>query len=252
IGPQGIQGLQGIQGPLGPAGAQGPVGPLGPIGPTGSAGAMGPIGPIGPTGPQGPAGTAGTGILNGTQDFASSGSWTAPSGVTRVIVELWGAGGGGGDCGGTACFNPGIGGGAGAYAKSVLAVTPGATYTINVGSGGNEETDGTDTQFADANNTVLLQAGHGVHGGDGGGFDTCYYRSPSCGSGGTPSSSAQIGHVGAVGVLANNSTCSTPSGGAGYPIQGFSTRVGGGGSGLAFCTSPLPATGQNGYAVLTW
>ena len=31
-----------------------------------------------------------------TQTFTSSGSWTAPAGVTSVTVECWGGGGGGG------------------------------------------------------------------------------------------------------------------------------------------------------------
>ena len=47
----------------------------------------------GPPGAQGPAGNGG---LNGLQEFTASGSWTAPTGVTHVLIEAAGAGGGGG------------------------------------------------------------------------------------------------------------------------------------------------------------
>lgn len=248
-GPTGSQGPVGSQGATGPAGATGPLGPLGPQGPLGPAGAQGPQGPIGPTG------LTGTGVLNGVQDFTSSGMWTAPSGVTRVIVALWGSGGGGGQCGGDIfCDTPGQGGGSGAYASSVLTVTPGATYTVTIGAGGASEFNGTSTQFTDTSNTVLLQAGGGVQGYDAGSTKTCTFFSPFCGSGGTPSSGAQIGHSGAAGVGPSSDTC-LASGGAGYPIQGFPTTLGGGGSGIystADCSVQPSTAGQNGYALLTW
>lgn len=63
-------------------------------------------------------------------------TWTAPSGVTSVTVELWGAGGGGGA---GATLNSGRGGsgaGGGEYRKSVITVVPGNTYTIVVGAHG--------------------------------------------------------------------------------------------------------------------
>src|SRR4051812_44259130 len=54
-------------------------------------------------------------------------TWTAPTGVTSVIIECWGGGGAGG---GTSSTNgvAGGGGGGGAYTKSTLAVVPGTTY----------------------------------------------------------------------------------------------------------------------------
>jgi Collagen triple helix repeat (20 copies) len=241
---------KGADGALGPGGPPGPPGMPGPVGP---AGAAGPQGPQGAMGLQGPTGLPGTGILNGTQDFTSNGNWTAPSGVTRVIVELWGAGGGGGYCGGGIfCSNPGQGGGAGAYTRSVLVVTPGATYTATVGTGGAVDSDGTSTKFADSSSTVLLQADGGVQGFDAGSTKACTFTSPFCGSGGAPGSGAQIGHTGAAGV--SGSPCAA-SGGAGYPIQGFSTTVGAGGSGIystSSCSVQPSTTGQNGYVLLTW
>jgi len=82
--------------------------------------------------------------------FSSTGSttWTVPTCVTQVTVEVWGGGGGGGatwskfdptDNGSSsaeACTAAG-GGGGGGYSRRVYTVTPGQVYTINVGNGGN-------------------------------------------------------------------------------------------------------------------
>src|SRR5262245_52454852 len=133
-GPAGLQGLPGPQGPIGPAGPQGSSGPAGAQGPAGPSGPAGVAGPAGPTGAAGPAGGP-----NGIKEFAGPGSFTftVPAGVTRLYVELIGAGGGGGGGGGEVLVpGPGGGGGAGASLRSVLPVVPGDTYTIQVGGGG--------------------------------------------------------------------------------------------------------------------
>ena len=61
--------------------------------------------------------------------FFTSGTFVVPSGVTNVIVELWGAGGGGSTCSGN-------GGLSGAYGKSSVSVIPGNSYEVVVGQGG--------------------------------------------------------------------------------------------------------------------
>ena len=71
-------------------------------------------------------------VNHGMQDFDSSGTWTAPAGVTSVMVEAWGGGSGASGNSGSADVN----GTGGAYGKSILSVTPGTTYTITVGAGG--------------------------------------------------------------------------------------------------------------------
>ncbi len=93
----------GGQGPAGPEGQPGPRGPAGVAGPMGDPGAMGATGATGPPGPQGPQGPAGVGGLNGMQEFTNGNniplatySWKAASGITHVLVEMWGGGGGGG------------------------------------------------------------------------------------------------------------------------------------------------------------
>lgn len=68
-----------------------------------------------------------------TYNSAGSNTWTCPVGVTSVTVECFGAGG----CG-SARTNSGqnAGGGGGAYASSVIAVTAGTNYNVTVGAGG--------------------------------------------------------------------------------------------------------------------
>jgi hypothetical protein len=68
------------------------------------------------------------------QVFASSGSWTAPTGVTKVIVWASGGGSGGVRWGGGIT---GIPGGLGGQGVAIVTVTPGTTYTITIGAGTN-------------------------------------------------------------------------------------------------------------------
>ena len=67
------------------------------------------------------------------QVFASSGTFTVPAGITRVFVQVWGAGGGGG---GASTNGAGTGGAAGGYTEEVVTVTPAAAITVTVGAGG--------------------------------------------------------------------------------------------------------------------
>ncbi len=73
-------------------------------------------------------------FLQNFQVFDASGTWTVPSGITKILVEVWGAGGGGGAAGSPAWG--GTGGGGGAYGKGIFSVTPGASFTVTVSTGG--------------------------------------------------------------------------------------------------------------------
>lgn len=70
------------------------------------------------------------------QYFTANGSWTAPAGVTEVILVGCGGGGGGGagySSGGT---NGGGGGGGAIQVIGYISVTPNTSYTVTIGSGG--------------------------------------------------------------------------------------------------------------------
>ena len=62
-------------------------------------------------------------------------SWTCPDGVTSVSVVCIGAGGGGGSQD-TGFDKSGGGGGGGLGYKNNYTVSPGSTYTVRVGDGG--------------------------------------------------------------------------------------------------------------------
>ena len=167
-GPQGIQGPQGVPGPQGLPGAPGTQGPPGPKGDTGDTGARGPAGlpgPKGDTGATGPEGPAGPGGVRGIKEFVFDAknpaqTWTAPTGVTQVMVEMWGAGGGGGNGDPTSpCFS--FGGNGGSYSRGVVSVNPGASYSIIPGKGGENNQDGQDSSMADDMGNKLITAGGG-------------------------------------------------------------------------------------------
>lgn len=77
---------------------------------------------------------AGSGGLQSVQVFTANGTWTKPSGVTKVRVTVTGGGGGGGA--GTQSWNTGQGGGAGGTAIEVIDVSSVSSVSVTVGSGG--------------------------------------------------------------------------------------------------------------------
>jgi len=211
---------------------QGATGPRGFNGVPGAPGATGAQGLPGAPGPPGPPGAQGPGGFNGMQEFTNNGNapsllyaWTAPSGITHVMVEMWGGGGAGsfpivGD----------FGGGGGAYVRSTIPVTPGASYLIQVGGGGTGSATrvgpGLETNISDTQGNKLLFAGGGAPGAS--------YGSP----GGTPDPSASIGRAG----VSGGAFSSGAAYGANFCPNGPQTGHGG----------DVNSNGQPGYALLTW
>lgn len=123
------------------------------------------------------------GAPNRRVTFPSSGSWTCPAGITKVLITACGGGGGGG--GGfigpsNNYYGGGGGGGAQAVLSSPLTVVPGTTYTITVGAAGTggafnaSGTSGGATSF----DSLLTLSG-------GGGGQVGYLGSAAAGAGGT-------------------------------------------------------------------
>lgn len=300
-GPPGAVGPQGAQGPQGPTGATGSAGPQGPVGPTGATGSQGPTGSAGPAGPQGPMGVAGPvgpqgpagseGGFSGLQVFAQSATFIPPSGVTHILIELWGGGGGGGGGGEGEDYNycpiagyctvetlnggSGGGGGSAAYTRAVIPVTPGATYSISIGaagqggagdstfSGGQVGSAGGSTEIVDASSNVLASAAGGT-GGAGGGAGGNPYLLPggggSGGVGGTASSGPNtLGVAGSAGTAGGEAGGAAGSGGAstGTMLTGGAAAGGSGGQGGYGTTSAGSpgASGSNGnpgYVIITF
>jgi len=74
------------------------------------------------------------GGLISVNTFTASGTWTRPSGCTKIFIEVLGGGGGGGAA--TTDATIGTGGAGGGFAQLLLDVTGLASETITVGAGG--------------------------------------------------------------------------------------------------------------------
>ena len=80
-------------------------------------------------------------------------SWVAPTGVTSVIVECWGAGGSGGS---SSTGGVGGGGAGGSYViNQNVTVVPGTSYTVTVGAGGVANSNGSANGTAGGNSQFL-------------------------------------------------------------------------------------------------
>ncbi len=303
-GPQGMQGPAGPTGAIGPQGATGngiasttnngdgtftftyddgstfTTSDL-----TGPQGATGAQGPQGIQGVQGPAGTytAGTGIIinnnqisvdsnalpNNSQGvrigFSSTTTWTCPTGVTQITVELWGGGGGGGGawancvcpcsqmCSGT--NHAGGSGGKGGYNKGILSVVPGTIYSITVGNGG---ASGSLGQTNCGSGCWVPNGGGAGSNGQASSFNGIL--SAPGGTGATPGSSAGPGSNGINGSITNYSYPSYNYGTRSYIPSNYLTpfpinSANGGSGGIYNVVMPSQWTGtngENGYCVISY
>ena len=110
---------------------------------------------------------ASTGFTS-VQTFTASGTWTRPTDITKVIVEVQGGGAGGGQATGASYYQ---GGSAGGYAKKFIDVSSISTSPIVIGVGGAGSTvngtagaDGGDSSWTDGTNTVTGVKGVGQYG----------------------------------------------------------------------------------------
>jgi len=147
----------------------------------------------------------------------TSGSFTVPTGVTSVFVEVWGEGGGTtGGCGGSNCSG---GGGGGAYSASTLSVTPADIIPY-----------GTSDGYTYFQSTTTIRAIKGTAG---------QSAIPSGGLGGAGGAAASgIGDV-------------KYSGGNGGNSPNGSTRGGGGSSGGVSCNGSNASGGTAGTSACT-
>lgn len=184
---------------------------------------------------------------NGNETFI------VPTGVTSITVSVWGAGGGGG--GSSVSGDGGSGGGGGGAATRTIAVTPGDTFTYNVGSGGAGGLANA-TLAGSGGNTTFINGGLGINmignGGSGGARNRGAAGTGGTASGGTinmpgqngtigdasgqagGNSGAVVGIFGAGGAAVTNATGNNGlipgGGGGGAERPGGGTRNGGNGA----------------------
>jgi hypothetical protein len=177
--------------------------------------------------------------LDVVQIFTTNGNFIVPAGVTSIQVEVWGAGGAGGTGGGT--LLGGGGGGGGGYSRSLLSVTPLASYSMTVGSGANPSTlDGGQGELSSFGGIVTARGGNGGLAGDIGG------------TGGTGGQAALgLGDIRFSGGNGGNGGLINPSPGGGGGSSSGSSSNGNGGTSFpcSFCGSPggvAPVGGASG------
>ena len=210
-----------------------------------------------------PSGGGGT-IFTGFQVFTSSGTWTQPAGVTKVMVEVWAGGGGGGGSSFNGCNGgyAGNGGGAGAFFKGLVTVS--SNITVTVGAAG---TAGAPSATGGTGGSSSL-VGTGVNvictGGTGGAIFT-----GAPGSGGTVTSTTGAvagctwsvsgypgiySNGGGTGGLGGNAPQGGTGGGNGYAPGKAGNVPGGGGAGCeSDCVSnKAGGAGAAGTVIIWW
>ena len=157
-----------------------------------------------------------SGAPAGFQEFTASGTWTCPTGVTRVTVMLAGGGGGGGNnklvnVGISNIWYYGCSGGSCNARTVVVPVTAGTIYTITIGGGGGATGAGGTTTFGSLCSSP----------GGGGGSSAYSYAcgKSTCGSNGS-GGAASIGG----GISGSVNAGTTPS------VWDVQTTIGNGGS----------------------
>lgn len=193
--------------------------------------------------------------IHGSQLYSTSGgtgtwnlSFTVPTGVTSIVVEV--IGGGSGGQGGTNASTGGYGGGGGGYARKRIAVTPGLVVSGTVGGGGVGGATGNNNggpgvtssfgAFVSATGGLATTVGNPGLGGVGVNGDVNY-------TGGAGGSNDLLisGMGGGAGGVGNTSASGTG------PAQAGTTPGGGGGGGGATGTNAGGAGGQ-GQVFISW
>ena len=161
------------------------------------------------------------------QIFTSSGTWTAPTGVTKAQVLIVSGGG----SGGATSYNQGIGFGGmgGSQYTAQFTVTPGTGYTVTVGAGGAATTGS--SNYANGNNGSASAFGSTSIAGGNGGFASGATGGYEGGTSGN-NSYLQGGARVTLGTAGNAAAANTGGGGSGAQNNSGAVNSGAGGSGI--------------------
>lgn len=209
-----------------------------------------------------------SGDLDRNQVFTSSGTFTAPTGVTEVFVTLIAGGGGGGGRDAPDTHGAGGGGGGGSTANYQYTVIPGNDYTVTIGAGGTGGTnangnDGSASLFgtlpvSGGKGGLKGAAGAGGVGGKGGGQGTDATSDTGgtgaagiSSSGGNGATGAKGGGAGGGSVGGTGGSGGSGNGDNGDNGTGYGSG-GGGGSGGGDSTTTTGGNGAAGYCLVIW
>ena len=177
-------------------------------------------------------------IFQSPKKFETPGTynWTVPPGVNSICIEAWGGGGGGSFY--LSWLSPGLGGGGGGYAYQCFSVSPGTTYTVVVGAGGNSATETVASASSGGTSSVsglitVSGGAGGTAGGQGGGSTNTFNVTGNSGTISKGGNGANGGN-GGIETSSANSIGAIP-GGAGSSInQTYPAGSGSGGRGQVY------------------
>ena len=177
--------------------------------------------------------------LTSVQTFTSSGTWTRPTGITKVIVEVQGAGAGGNNSLSSSSYA--TTGSAGGYVKKLIDVSSISTATITIGAKGagsatRTGNNGGNSVWSDGTNTLTGGGGYGSNGssltGTAGGSATGGDLNIQGGNGANASSDGGVSFFGDAGKTYITNATGYGAGGA-YEYNGTG---GNGGDGIVIVT----------------
>lgn len=172
----------------------------------------------------------GTVTTQRNQLFTSSGTFTAPTGVTKVYLTMSGGGGGGGG-GKVLDLNGGGGGGGAAYIiRTIYTVVAESNYTVTVGTGGAGGAGGNPGNDGSTGNATVFDSAITCAGGIKG----------IGGTEGTGGAGGAAVSINGSGVTAGNVLVNVGGTGGTY-----SSMTGGGGAGSPFGTGGVNASGTS-------
>ncbi|MGE3277099.1 MAG: hypothetical protein AB7O67_18450 [Vicinamibacterales bacterium] len=190
------------------------------------------------------------GLLTQSLLFTSSQDFVVPAAVTRLFVQVQGAGGTGGDADGAGIPNgfAGGGGGGGGYVQAVVDVTPGDTMPVVVGgvaNGGNASCGGGFGITGGASSFA------GLVGAGGGGGGRAFARSaPGVGGGGGTMSGSAGSFFGGAGQ-AGGPVIGGAGGAPGSAMLMLTPAYGAGGQGSSNC-GVTTTLAMPGFVRVSW